>query len=461
MRPIRIEDAVRAVNGVCMNAAEQCITGVSIDSREDLGGKTFFALKGPHFDGHDFLIQAFDKNCALAVINSVYDIPEELKGRCLIRVADTKKALQDLAKHYLKSLDVLRIAVTGSVGKTTTRNMLHAIGMTKYQTLCNMKNYNNDIGVPLSIFQAEASHELAVLELGMSREGEIRLLADIVRPQLAVITNIGKAHIEDLGGSRDNILKAKWEVTSFFDEKSILILNGDDELLVKQSQKPRSFHVLMAGEGADNDFRVSDIQDTGTGEVGFTITHQEQKVPFRLCMPGRHNGLNAALAAAAAHAADISLEGAAAGLLRAKLESKRLSIQRGKSGATVIDDTYNANDQSMKAALRVLHDRQGGKKTAVLGNMYGMGKQAPEVHREVGRAAAALGIDTLLAIGENAQDICAGASFDGSPTQAAAFTDKKTLMEYLGQTVQASDVILVKGSRAMRMEEITAYLTEE
>lgn len=461
MRPIKIEEAVKAVNGEGINTAGKYITGVSIDSREELAGKTFFAVKGQNFDGHDFLTQVFDKNCALAVINYEYEIPEALKECCFIRVQDTKKALRELAKYYLGTLDALRIAVTGSVGKTTTREMLHAVLQTKYKTLRNIKNFNNDIGVPLSIFRAEEDDEAVVLEMGMSHEGEIRLLADIVRPQVAVITNIGTAHIDNLGGKRENILEAKWEVVSFFDEKSILVVNGDDELLMQKCLRPHPFTVIRSGEGADNDFRTGGIRDEAAGELTFTVSHGKETESFKLCVPGRHNGLNAGLAVAAGYAAGVSLQEAAAGLLEMRMEDKRLNIKKGKSAAVVIDDTYNANPASMRAALQVLQTMPGDRKIAVLGNMFELGPLAAQEHRGIGRAAAECGVDILLTIGENAEDFCEGARFDGSATKAAAFTDKKTLTEYLGQCVRPSDAILVKGSRAMKMEEITAYLTEE
>lgn len=358
MDKISIDAVVKAVNGTLTKKCEEnYITGVKHDSRECAGGDLFVAIKGENLDGHKYIPQVLESGCRTVLASHEDGWLDEVKDKDLniIMVDDTVYAMGELAKYYLETLDIVKIAVTGSVGKTSTRDMIYYALSEKYNCGRNMKNFNNNIGLPLSIFRFDSKTQAAVLEMGMDSFGEIDRLAEIVKPHIAVITNIGVSHMENLG-SREGIFKAKMEVaehiTGYKGKPGVLIFPWDGEFLTKENTEG-SYSQLVIGEDGKSDYIISGIDDFGLDGIQFNIEHAEKSKRIKIPVPGRHNAVNAALAIAVGSLLDVSVNEAQEGLKKVQLTGSRLKIlKNGK--LSVIDDTYNANPDSMKSALKVL-----------------------------------------------------------------------------------------------------------
>jgi UDP-N-acetylmuramoyl-tripeptide--D-alanyl-D-alanine ligase len=333
--------------------------------------------------------------------------------------------------------------------------MLFHILSEKYKTVCNRGNYNNLIGLPLSVFQVDSTTEAAVFEMGMDRLGEIHRLAEIVRPDVAIITNIGISHLERLG-SRENILKAKAEICDFMESENTLIINADNDLLseFRFDQRHRVFRV---GQKVGLELKLSGLQNLGEKGIKFHLQRGKDGGDFCISSPGIHNGMNAALAIAAALCLDVSLDQAASGLTKLTAADKRLHI-REAPGIKIIDDTYNASPDSMKAALDVLATIKGTRRIAILGDMFELGEGEEEYHRQIGEYASNKGINVVLSVGKNAEHISRAAKEGGM--QAFHFDNKDMLKSVLPQWVRKGDAILIKGSRGMAMDEIVKHLEE-
>ncbi|MDD2217635.1 MAG: UDP-N-acetylmuramoyl-tripeptide--D-alanyl-D-alanine ligase [Eubacteriales bacterium] len=437
---------------------ENYISGISIDSRQTQSSDIFFAIIGENHDAHDFLDDVFNAGCKAAVVSDREAALAAVKGRdvCVLLVDNTVKALQSLAKEYLPRFDIKKFAVTGSVGKTSTRDMLAAVMATRYKTVKPEKNYNNEIGLPLTAFLINEDTKAAVFEMGMEREGEIRLLADIVRPHVAVITNVGSAHIET-AGSRGAILRAKLEIAEFLTPDDYLVIYEDGDLLKKASAKG-NYHIISVGKDGNSDFILSDICNLGEKGVEFTIEHNYKTQRIKLPVPGEHNAYNAALAIAAASCFGVEPDEAAKGLAGMKITDKRLSI-KGNHGIKVIDDTYNASPDSMKAGILTLMSIAGLRRVAILGDMFGLGEQSEKYHREVGEFVGESNLDLLITIGSYAQYINEG-SLKGMKDRTKHFNTKGDFIKEIDKIIQKGDVILVKGSRGMKMEQIVKKILE-
>ena len=457
MKEITVSELIKAVSGTLLagNAIGR-VNGVCIDSRKAESGRLFFAIPGKRVDGHDYLENAILAGCAALVVTrgeaSALALAES-RGIAVIQVKNTETALQDFAKYYLSLFQVRKIGVTGSTGKTTTKEMLYRILTVKFQTARNLVNYNNLIGLPLSVFEVGEGTEAVVLEMGMDRPGEIHALADIVRPDIGIITNIGLSHIEHLG-TRENILKAKMEITDFFSAKNVLVLNTDNDLLATVEAESR-FRLVSTGKKEEAVLRIENVRDLGEEGIEFRLTGFGQTNVFRLGLPGIHNASNAALAVAAAMELGITMEEAAQGLSKLSDADKRLHITE-KNGIKVIDDTYNASPDSMRAAIDVLSGLKGKRRIAILGDMYELGDKEKEYHFQIGEYASQAGIHVVISVGKNAGYIAEGARKGG--TRAVHFETKDLLLVVLAQWIREGDVVLVKGSRGMAMEKIVAQL---
>lgn len=468
MNKITIEEIIRATGGTLINGQnENFITGVKHDSRECGEGDMFVAIKGENQDGHKYIPQVVKNGCKTVLVSHTdgwYDDVADVMpiGNInIISVEDTVYALGQLAAYYLSTLDVLKIAVTGSVGKTSVRDMIYYALSEKYVCGRNLKNYNNFIGLPISIFQFDDKTEAVVLEMGMDKFGEIDHLAGIVKPHIAVITNIGMSHIENLG-SRDGIFRAKMEVadhiTAYRDsDKGILIFPCDDEFLTRE-RTAGDYRQIIVGEDGRSEYIISDIDDFGLGGIQFTLEHREECRRMKLDIPGRHNAVNAALATAVGNAAGLSTEEIQNGLLKTELTGSRLrKIKTDK--VSIIDDTYNASPDSMKSALRVLElSRTEGKKIAILADMLELGEESERQHYGVGLFAGGLKIDRVIAVGERAVKIAEGAS--GREPQVDYYKNKEGFLRDIDRFVNVGDIILVKGSRGMKMELVVEKLKE-
>lgn len=459
MKKLTVRQIAEAVNGDLLHGnPEDVIYSISTDSREVLKGEAFFPLIGERHDAHDFIPQALDRGCSLVVLSKM---PEnqllQRSSVSFLLVENTTEALQKLAKYYLSLLNIKKIGVTGSTGKTTTKEMLYRIFSEKYKTSRNPGNFNNHIGLPLTVLSIPEDIEVGVFEMGMSELGEIDLLAGLVHPDIGIITNIGNSHIENLG-SRENILKAKLEIVNYFDQKNILIINEESDLLSKETVKGR-YRVITIGKTGKSDFILSNINDFGEEGIEFTVEYEKVMHTFRLLVPGRHNAYNAALAIAAGISCGISQEEAAAGLLKLEIADKRLSI-KGKNGMKIIDDTYNASPDSMRAAIDVLIETKGFRKIAILADMFELGDKSADFHREVGQYAADSGLDLLIAVGELAEHIAKGAKGKLEADKIHYYKTKEMLIKDIGSMISAGDVILLKGSRGMAMDQVAKKIME-
>lgn len=469
MKELTIRQIAEGSKGQLVRGAEDdAVKKIVIDSRNAKQGDLFVAIIGENQDGHIYAKKAAEAGCR-AFLLSDDKVIEELSDSCreanIVKVPNTTKGLQELSRYYLNLFDVRRVAVTGSTGKTTTKEMLYAVLSQKYRTVRNLGNFNNEIGMPLTAFMVEEDTEAVVFEMGMSSFGEIHTLADIVRPELAVITNIGTSHIEYLK-TRENILKAKMEITDFMNEDNVLIINSDNDLLTTKSvsacmqEKYRenykyggNFDIITAGENEKADCRLSQREDRGDNGISFRLTCRGETQDFELPLLGNHNGLNAMLAVAAGVTFGISMKEAAEALAKLEPESRRLKIEEIK-GVKLIDDTYNASPDSMMAALDVLMSVEGRRKVAILADILEMGDVAEDYHRSVGEYASQKKTDVIISIGQNAKFIAEGARAVTGAGRIIWHETKEPLLDAISQIVKPGDVVLVKGSNGMKMTEV-------
>ncbi|MGI6206349.1 MAG: UDP-N-acetylmuramoyl-tripeptide--D-alanyl-D-alanine ligase [Anaerovoracaceae bacterium] len=450
------------------------IDRVERDSREAGPDSIFIALKGEKNDANDFVSSAYDNGCRVFLISSD-KAAEELEAHddaSVIMTDDTLKAMQVMAKNYLAQFDILKIAVTGSTGKTTTKDMLNCIFSYKYKTVCNFANYNNHIGVPLTVFDVDSSTEAGIFEMGMNHAGEIKVLADIVRPDIACITNIGVSHIGNLG-SRDNIMKAKLEITSYMDENCTLVYNADDDKLAQLNDMETKYKKLAAGENADQDGVIL-VPLSSTGEenmiafspgesadegISFILRYNKENMMFYMPLPGMHNAVDAAVAVGCAVTAGMDIMDCSEALLHIELTGGRLTVRRSGE-LRVIDDTYNASPDAVKAALDVLAETSGTRRIAVLADMLELGDRSEEFHREIGKYVVSKGVDILAAVGENASYIADGAAeaSGDKDIKILRFKDCGDFISKAGEIIKDGDVILVKGSHSMNMGDAVSYL---
>lgn len=460
MKQVTVEDIVKACHGtlLCGDKAQQ-VEHVSFDSRECKEQMLFVPLIGEKADGHQYIGSAF-KNGAVAVFTSEHsleEIPQEQRGYAWIKVEDTKAALQSLAGWYRGQLPMPIIGITGSVGKTTTRAMVAEALSGSYSVYQTKGNLNSQIGVPVMLLET-GDEEISVLEMGMSEFGEMDRLTQMVRPEIAIITCIGVAHIEQLK-TRENICSEKLAIAHGMKMEGILLLNGDDDMLAGKRDSVKQ-QVYYYGTGAECEFRAENIRIVD-GKAEFEAVYREKRVPVTLSMPGKHNVLNALAALAACELSGASMEAGAEKLSAFQGIKMRQQIYR-MDCYTVIDDSYNANPDSMKAGLRVLAEYPAqGRKVAVLGDMKELGEQEIAFHEEVGAFAAALGVDNLCTIGELAKAMGQAAKQTNERIITKHFESREELTEYLKKLLQPEDVVLLKGSRAMQLNLVADALRNE
>ena len=429
-----------------------CITGATTDSREANDGMMFIGIKGERVDGNDFATEFLKKGGSCAVVEKDVEVPE---GKTLIRVEDTKKAIRDIAEFYRTTLNIDVVAVTGSVGKTSTKEMLSSVISRSFKTFATKGNFNNEIGVPLTVFQLDSSYDKAIVEMGMSNSGEISRLTKIAKPQVAVITNIGTAHIGNLG-SRENILKAKLEVLECLD--GIAVLNGDDEYLwgAKESISHKKIYYGIENEGAD--YVAYDVVCDHKGS-SFKVKLDGTEYGFYIPVVGMHHIYNAMAAIICGLHFGMKIEDIAKGVVSYQttgMRQKEILIGEVK----LIEDCYNASSDSMKSSLNVLKSMSANKRSiAVLGDMLEQGDFAEENHRLVGKYTASSGTDTLVCVGNDAKYIADEAKKCGVG-KVYEFETNLQASEFLYDYVKEGDVVLFKASRGMKLEEVSSALQE-
>ena len=450
MIPCTVREICAAVGGTLLQGeGDALITGVTTDSRAVSAGQLFIPLTGERFDGHAYIDSALTAGAAGCLTART---PETLlPGRSYVRVADTRLALAALAAWYRGRFDLPVVQITGSAGKTTTKEMVAAVLSQRYDTLKTQANFNNDIGTPLTLLGLAPHHQAAVIETGMNHFGEIRYLGAIVRPDIAVITNVGDAHIENLGNTRQGILQAKCEIFEHLSPDGIAVLNGDDPLL-NTVALPQT--ILRCGRGEGCDVRVTDVDDRGIEGVSCTVTTAQASYRLHTDSPGAYMIYPMAMAAAIGEALGLTGEEITAGVAAYVPTGSRMHLIRLPEGRLLIDDCYNANPQAMAEALKLLAAASCRRRAAVLGDMGELGELTVSAHRTIGALTGELGLDTVIAIGGKARDIAAAAPgaqwypsvSDAMPAVRAAFT--------------GGTAMLVKASHAMHFENIVKELEQ-
>ena len=449
MDPLSLRKIAEFAQG-SLSAGDAALTvsKISTDSRTLQPGDLFVPLRGENFDGHKFIEQTSERGAVGAMVEESWK-GATTKTFALIRVPDTLAGYQNLAANYRRSLPLKVVVITGSNGKTSTKDFVAATLSRGFRVTKTEGNFNNHVGLPQTMLAASSSDEIAVWEIGMNHPGEIATLSKLAAPDAAIITNVGLAHIEFMG-SREAIAAEKGALAEAVGADGTVILNADDPFSQAISERTRA-KVILAGI-ENGSVRASEVRQSPTG-CEFTILEGAHRCRAQLPVPGIHMVQNAMLAVAAGRAFGLSLEDCAAGLASAPLTKARLQI-REINGIQFIDDSYNANPDSMKAALRTLVELDAdGRRIAVLGQMSELGEGSDRGHREVGEAAAALGIDELIAVGATGAAIARAAQNAGLE-KSLSVDSPDDAAELLGETASPGDLILVKGSRSARMERV-------
>lgn len=454
MEPMSIREIEKAVHGVWWNPREGAeeVASVTTDSRSVPSGSLFVPIVGEKFDGHRFIGAALDSGAAGVLCAK---LPQDLRpDKFYIKVADTRLALKDLARHYREKFAIPVVQITGSVGKTTTKDMIAAVLAQKYRVLKTAENFNNDIGVPLTLLRLDHSHQAAVIETGMNHFGEIRYLGEMVRPDIAVISNIGDAHIEFLG-SREGILKAKAEILENLRPGGTVILNGDDALL---NTLTPPFETLRCGQGENCAYRVTEIADHGVDGITCCLTTPREEYHLTIPAPGEHMVYSASMAAAIGEKLGLTAAEIARGVACYAPTGSRMRVLRLAEERTVLDDCYNANPQSVAAALEILAKTDCAQRVAVLGDMGELGELTAQAHYNMGALAVMLGIDLVIAIGTHAARIAEGVECSGGQVQH--FATKEEALPTIRAQLTPQTAMLIKASHAMRFGQLVEALEQ-
>lgn len=465
MKPFTIRQIIEATGGNILNKdpnlLDKSVNGLSTDTRTIKEGELFIPLVGEIFDGHYFLDVAAEKGAGAVLVHrdDADWIPELFPDIAAIKVGDTLRALQDLAAFQRNRFNIPIVAVTGSNGKTTTKDMIGLVLSQEYNVLKTEGNLNNEIGLPLTLLRLEDHHEVAVVEMGMSDLGEIHRLAEIARPTIAIITNIGVSHLQNLG-TRENILKAKMEIFDFLGPEDRAVLNIDDEYLSKiKGELPFKIYYYGTKEGAS--VRAENIEVLGGEGISYDLKVGDEMYPMEIPLPGRHNVYNSLGAAAIGRLFGIGLPKIAKGIKAFRSGDMRLNIFTTDFGVRIIDDVYNASPDSMKASIDILSDLEGKRKIAVLGDMLELGDYSQKGHMEVGETLAEKDIDILITVGDESRFIDIGAQRAGMDEKSIIHLGcNKDVKDLLGTIIAQGDTILVKGSRGIKMEEIVEYIRD-
>lgn len=437
-----------------LELADTIITGVVTDSRKITPDCLFVPLSGDKFDGHHYAAAALAAGAGATLWQR--DKGPAPEGKVII-IEDTLFALQKLSAAYLNEVGPKVVAVTGSNGKTTTKDIIMALLEEQFSVHKTEGNFNNHIGLPLTILSMAEGTEIAVLEMGMSSRGEIALLASLASPDVAVITNVGESHLLQLG-SRKEIARAKLEIVEGLKPGGLLIYNGDEPLLAEVMQEsifkaPEGMKTFRFGVSADNDDYPTGMM-THSGGMTFT-SHQHAEHAFTLPLPGQHNVINALAALAVARHFGVTEQNIELGLSKLKLTGMRIEVIHTSSGLTLLNDAYNASPTSMKAAIDVLQSMKGrGNKIAVLGDMLELGTEEIQFHKEIGSYLDPAKTDLLFTYGSLSANIAIAAEQRFGKARVFAFTDKAEMTATLIGNCSPKDIVLFKGSRGMRLEEV-------
>ncbi len=430
-------------------------TGVTTDTRKLKQGALFCALEGENFNGHDFVSAAFRKGAAGVVVAKGHSIKFP-KKRWVLAVNDTLDALGDLAMAWRQQFDLPIIGVTGSNGKTTTKSLIAQVLDKRFTVLKTAKNYNNLIGVPWTLFRLTGRHRMAVIEMGMNTPGEIDRLAQITQPQIGVLTNVARAHLEGVG-SLTSVGRAKAELLKRLPPDGLAVINADDPRVLKLARYSRA-QVLTYGFGPNANFRGRRFKGQGFEGSSFEVKLNKKWKQIQLNIPGRYNALNALAAIAIASHFKIPGTVIAQSLKNVKLPTGRMTRIKLRNGTLIIDDCYNANPDSVLSALSILKTSKR-RKIVILGDMLELGKHSRRAHREIGEATARAGANELYAVGDWSADIASGARKAGmTAAQIHTCADAKEASRMIRGEVLKGDLVLVKGSRGIHLEKVVSTI---
>lgn len=456
MKHMTLQAMAEACHGVYIGNpkdAKKEVTAITTDSRKAEPGGLFAAIKGERVDGHDFIPGVLEKG-ALCVISEKQPVTEQ--GNYII-VEDTVRALGAIAGYYREQLGIPVVGITGSVGKTSTKEMIASVLSQKYRTLKTAGNFNNNLGLPLTIFRLTEEDEIAVLEMGISHFGEMHELAGIAKPDTCVITNIGQCHLEFLG-DRDGVLRAKSEIFDFLPENGHIILNGEDDKLAT-IQEVKGIRPIFFGFEKEDGVWADHMQAQGLAGISCQIHTPQGSFEVKIPIPGLHMVLNALAGTAVGLQYGLTLTQIQAGIESLQPVAGRFHIVQ-TDDYTIIDDCYNANPVSMKSSLSVLADALG-RKVAILGDMGELGAKEQELHREVGSYAASLDIDRFLTVGPLAKHIADGILAAHPEADVICYENLQELLHDLDHQLAKGDTILVKASHFMHFEKLVENLTEK
>ena len=451
---MKIKDILKVTNGKMLIGDENLVCdSFSKDTRTIQNGDIYIGIKGENFDGNKFWKQALDNGAVGVIIQDVEVSAEELenyKDKTVIKVEDTLNALYEIAKYKRSLYDIPVVAITGSVGKTSTKDIIASVVSTQYKTLKTEGNNNNNIGLPLTILKLK-DHEALVVEMGMNHFGEISLLTDIAKPTLAVITNIGTSHIGNLG-SRENILKAKLEILEGMKIPKIIINNDNDLLHNWYNENSEKLEIHTFGIENNSEVMGQDIKMKEESSE-FTAVEDSKETNIKVPVGGKHFVYNALCAMTVGKVLNIPVDKIKYGIESFELTKKRMDIKKLENGAIIINDAYNASFESMKVSLEFLANHTGERKIAVLGDMFELGEYSEELHRKVGKEVVKNNIDMLICAGENAKYIIEEAKKSGK-IETYFMHNNEEIVEKLSQELRNGDVVLVKASNGMKFFEI-------
>lgn len=433
------------------------LTGLTTDSRAVSAGDVFVALEGENFDGNDFIDAAIAGGASVVVCGEGRTL--DRRDVVFIETADTLRALGDIAAAHRRTFDIAVVAITGSNGKTTTKELLRSICAVAHgdqRVLANVGNLNNLIGLPLTVMQLRPVHAVAILEMGMNAPGEIARLTEIARPTAGAITCVASAHLEGLG-SLEGVAAAKGELFAGLGDDATAVVNLDDERVVGEARRLGKTGTVRFGTGGE--VRAENVRAAALDCMSFDLVYGDAAFAVELPMAGRHNVANAVAAAACAYALGLPADIVARGLATVSPPPMRVAVEELANGARVVNDAYNANPDSLRAALATLDEAAAGRKLLALGEMLELGERAAELHREAGRAAATLHPVLVCALGAHAPEVCAGAREAGLGVDATVAADgHEQAARAIAEVWQPGDTILVKGSRGSRMECVVEEL---
>ncbi len=475
MENVTLRDVSRVLNASDQEVPNVPVGGVSIDSRTTVNGELFFAIRGERFDGHEFVEDALDKGAVAAVVSNdgavdaASDVASRGAGGTLFHVADTVRALQNLSSWYRGRFDLRVVGITGTNGKTTTKDMTAAVLSTAFRTAKTEGNLNNHLGVPLTLLGLRSEHEVAVIEMGMNHPGEIRMLSELVRPDVGVITNVAEGHLESME-TLEAVAEAKGELLEALPADGAAVLNADDPRVMAQAARTNA-RVTTFGLRSGADVRACGVGvNANSGNDGGPEAWPPARASFELAgngvvelpVPGRHNISNALAALAVGDVLGVDRKRAIEGLRTFEPSPMRMFVSRVGTW-TVLNDAYNSNPGSLAAALDALEAMAAGRPSvAVLGDMLELGGRSRDAHREAGRRAVESGVGHLMLFGREVEGLREGALEAGmTPERVRLFDDKTALVRELGELQVRNAVILIKGSRGMRMEEVVELLVKE